>query len=158
MRHGVSAFCLKNQTPASRDIEEYHLPFQEENLGLYVCPVIISENYSSSTGQSPNLQSKHTSHREKRGHSYLLHCIQNTVFFLWNAFEFVPKWELEKYTTYKYVCFHHRSLEYKLHLDKPQVSICLCKLQLDDLNCSPLQEYKTNIERTVFRVLSQESV
>lgn len=98
------------------------------------------------------------SHREKHGHSYLMHFIQNTVFFLLNAFECVPEWKLEKYTPYKYVCFHHWSLEYKLHLNKPQVSICLCKLRLDDLNCSSLQGYKTNIERTVFRLVCQDSV
>lgn len=123
-----------------------------------MCPLIISENYSSSTGQHPNLQSKHKSHREKHGHSYLLLFIHNTVFFLLNAFERVPKWKLEKYTPYEYVCFHHWSLEYKLHLNRPQVSICLRKLRLDDLNCSSLQGYKTNIERTVFRLVCHDSV
>lgn len=45
-----------------------------------------------------------------------------------NAFERAPGRKLEKYTPYKYVCFHQRALEYKLHLNKPQVSMCLRKL------------------------------
>lgn len=94
--------------------------------------------------------SKVNIYREKHWHSYLLHFTQNSNLFV-KYFLHVCQNENLKNT--HHVCFHHRSLEYKRHLNKPHVSICLCKLQLDDLDCNALQGYKTNIERTVFRLV-----
>lgn len=46
--------------------------FEKRILGNKCGPVIISETYSSSTGQIPNLQSQHKSHRKKHWHLLFL--------------------------------------------------------------------------------------
>ena len=46
-----------------------------------------------------------TSHREKHGHSYLLHFVQNTVFFLFNSFWACAKMKIRINTHYINMCF-----------------------------------------------------
>lgn len=139
-----------SRVPSLEDVEVYRLTFCKENPGNKCAPWLFLKTIPLPLAGVQTSKVNTTLSQLWGNMHILIYCISwtNTVFFLSTAFEPRPRWKLEKYTPYKYVCFHHWTLEYKLHSHEPHVSICLCKLRLDDLNCSSLHGNKTNIEKS----------